>query len=74
MKLSQLKKNKKAVITNISCEKELKQRFNSFGIIKGTPIMIEETSLDCNTIAILVENTSIAIRVEEANNIEVKEI
>lgn len=72
MKLSELKKDIKATITSISCEKELKQRFNSFGLIKGTSLEIEEISFARNTIAILVEGTSIALRVEEAQNIEVE--
>jgi len=72
MKLSELKKDIKAIITNVSCERELKQRFNSFGLIKGSIIEIEEISLARNTIALVVDNTSIALRLEEAKSIEVE--
>ena len=72
MKLSNLNKNQKAVIKNINCETELKQRFYSFGMIKGAGIEVENISLARNTIEVNVENTSIALRVEEAEAIEVE--
>jgi ferrous iron transport protein A len=74
MKLSDLKINESSVITKISCTNDLKQRFYSFGIVKGATIMVEEISLARNTIEINVEDTSIGIRVEEANTIEVRNI
>jgi ferrous iron transport protein A len=72
MKLSDLKVEQKAIIKKISCSDELKQRFYSFGIIKGATVEIEAISLKKNTIEILVEDTSIGIRVEEAKTIEVE--
>lgn len=72
MKLSDLNKKQKAVIKNINCSSELKQRFYSFGITKGAEIEVENMSLARNTIEVNVENTSIALRVEEANSIEVE--
>ena len=74
MKLSDLQINQSSIVTKISCEEELKQRFYSFGITKGATIMVEAISLSKNTMEINVEDTSIAIRVEEANSIEVKDI
>jgi len=71
-KLSQLKVNQTAVITKIICNDELKQRFYSFGIIKGANITIEEVSLTKNTIALVVDDTSVALRLKEAKNIEVE--
>lgn len=72
MKLSQLNKKQKAVIKKINCTNELKQRFYSFGIAKGAEIEVEHTSMARNTIEVNVENTSIALRVEEAKGIEVE--
>lgn len=72
MKLSELKIGKEAIIKNIKCSDDLKQRFYSFGIIKGATIEVETFSLARNTIEINVEDTSIGIRVEEADTIEVE--
>jgi len=72
MNLSNLEQNTEAIITKIECANELKQRFYSFGIIKGATIKVETISLAKNTIEIIVEDTSIGIRVEEAKVIEVE--
>jgi len=72
MKLSDLPKNTNATILKVDCSDELKQRFYSFGIIKGATVFIEAISLAKNTIEINVEDTSIGIRVEEAKTIEVE--
>ena len=72
MNLSDLSQNQSAIIKNIKCSDELKQRFYSFGIIKGTHITVEAISLAKNTMEINVEDTSIGIRVEEASQIEVE--
>ena len=74
MQLSQLPINTEAVIKKVSCNDDLRQRFYSFGIIKGATIKIQTISLAKNTIEIIVEDTSIGIRVEEAKTIEVEKI
>lgn len=74
MKLSDLPKNRNAIITKIECSGDLKQRFYSFGIIKGSTVFVEAISLAKNTMEINIEDTSIGIRVEEANTIEVEVI
>jgi ferrous iron transport protein A len=74
MKLSQLEIGQNAIIQKVECNNDLKQRFYSFGIIKGATIEVEAISLAKNTIEILVEDTSIGIRVEEAKSIEVERI
>lgn len=71
-KLSDLKISQKATILKLNCKNELKQRFYSFGIIKGASIVIEEISLAKNTIALVVDDTSIAIRLDEAKDIDVE--
>jgi ferrous iron transport protein A len=72
MKLSELKKGVGARVTNISSNGELKQRFNSFGLIKGANIIVDEISLTHNTIAVIVDSTSVALRLKEAESIEVE--
>lgn len=72
MKLSELERNQKAVIKKISCNDELKQRFFSFGIIQGAKVSISEISLTKSTMAFEINNTEIAVRVEEAHKIEVE--
>ena len=74
MKLADLELNQKAIIKKIECKNELKQRFYSFGIIKGAEIFVEAISLARNTIEINIEDTSVGIRVEEAKTIEVEVI
>jgi ferrous iron transport protein A len=72
MTLDQLKENTEAQITKINSNNELKQRFYSFGIIKGSVISISKISLAKNTLEVIVEDTSIGMRIEEAKQIEVK--
>ncbi len=74
MQLSKLPLQKEAIITKVACSNDLKQRFYSFGIIKGATIFVEAISLAKNTMEINVEDTSIGIRVEEAKTIEVEMI
>ncbi len=71
MLLSNLEKNTSAIIKSIDCSEDLKQRFYSFGLIKGTAILIEEISPTKNTIVLLVDDTSVAIRLDEAKQIKV---
>jgi ferrous iron transport protein A len=72
MKLSELKKGVEARVANIFSNGELKQRFNSFGLIKGANIIVDEISLTHNTIAVIVDSTSVALRLKEAESIEVE--
>jgi len=72
--LSDLQLNQKAIVLKVNCKDELKQRFYSFGLIKGASVLVEKISLAKNTIALLVDDTSIALRLEEAKQIEVEKI
>lgn len=72
MLLSDLNIKQKATILQLNCSDELKQRFYSFGIIKGTTVIIERISLAKNTIALIVDDTNVAIRFDEAQNIKIK--
>jgi ferrous iron transport protein A len=72
MNLSNLNKNQKAKVKNITCNEELKQRFYSFGVFKNSIIEVENISFAKNTIEINVDDTSLALRMEEAKSIEVE--
>jgi Fe2+ transport system protein FeoA len=74
MLLSNLDKNINAKIIKIDCKDELKQRFYSFGLIQGTQVSIEKISPTKGAIVLLVDDTSVAIRLDEAKYIKVEVI
>jgi len=74
MKLSELHKGDKAIILKIETDESLKGRLTSFGIARGTELSIEECSIRKKTIEILVDDTLIGLRAEEAAKIEVEKI
>jgi len=74
MTLDELNENCESKILNISCNNELKQRFYSFGIIKGSFIKVSKVSLAKNTIEVIVEDTSIGMRINEAKQITIEKI
>jgi Fe2+ transport system protein FeoA len=70
MLLSNLEINQEAQIKQINCGDELKQRFYSFVLIKGATISVDEISLARNTMAVNIDSTEIALRIEEEKHIE----
>ena len=74
MQLSKLSKNDETIITKFNCNDELKNRFYSFGLVEGVSIKVGEVSIAKKTIEIISDNTSIAIRIDEAKQIEVKKV
>jgi len=71
MKLSELKVGEVGVIKKINAKEPLKSRLLSFGITRNQKIKILEHTLAKNTFEIEVNNTKIALREEEAEQIEV---
>ncbi len=71
MTLDQLNINESAIITAINCDEILKNRLYSFGIIKGVKIEIVELTLTKSTIEIKINQSKIALRLNEASKIEV---
>jgi len=59
-----------AVIKAVNCDSELKNRFYSFGIVKGSKLSVEEITLARSTMEIKIKNTKVAIRLKEASKIE----
>lgn len=72
MTLDKLEIGEKAIIKSINCEKALKNRFYSFGIVKNSPVSIEELTLTKSTIEIKINTTKVALRLKEAATIEVE--
>jgi Fe2+ transport system protein FeoA len=74
MKLSELHKGDSAIIMKIETSEELKGRLFSFGLARGSEFSIEACSLGKQTIEIMVDETLIGLRAEEASKIEVEKI
>ena len=74
MTLDKINENEECKIVKIECNNELKQRFYSFGIIKGATLKVIKIGLAKNTLEILVDDTSIGMRIEEAKQITVEKI
>lgn len=71
MKLSELKVGEVGIIKKINAKEPLKSRLLSFGITRNQKIKILEHTLAKNTFEIEVNNTKIALREEEAEQIEI---
>ncbi|PAF48895.1 hypothetical protein BKH41_04510 [Helicobacter sp. 12S02232-10] len=75
MTLDQCEKGKSYKIKNINfCDNALKNRFISFGITKNTIITLLHCSTKKSTLAILINQSQIALRDHEAKFIEVEQI
>ncbi len=74
MNAAQLKKGNRALIVKINADKVLKDRLNSFGIMREEELIIKGCSLAKQTIEIEVGSTLIALRKDEAEKIEVAKI
>ena len=74
MTLDQVKIGQKFLIKDITANEELKKRFYSFGIIKGANVKLEAMSLKKNILEINVEDTLIALRIDEAKTIKIKNL
>jgi ferrous iron transport protein A len=72
MTLDKLNIGDKAAIKAVNCDKELKNRFYSFGMVKNSIITVEEITLARNTMEIRIKNTKVAIRFSEAAKIEIE--
>lgn len=71
MTLNSLEKGQSAIITAINANKELRSRFNSFGIVKGASVRTERYSLAKQTMEIRINKTRMALRLTEAENVEI---
>jgi len=74
MNLTELTKGNKAQIIKIHADKALKDRLNSFGVMRGEELLVKGCSLGKQTIEIEVGATLIALRKDEAQKIEVEQL
>jgi ferrous iron transport protein A len=74
MNLIDLQKGNRAIIVRINADKVLKDRFNSFGMMRGEELTVKGCSLAKQTMEIEVGSTLIALRADEAKLIEVEPI
>ena len=74
MKLSELHKGDSATIVKINTNEDLKSRLLSFGVARGSQLSVEACSLGKQTIEIMVDDTLIGLRVDEAKNIDVEKL
>jgi len=73
MKLSDLKLHTKAIIKSIKNDELLKSRLHSFGVFEDSEISVQNIFISKQTIQIQNEDdTMIALRLSEANNIFVE--
>ena len=72
MNLIDLQKGNRATIVKIHADKALRDRFNSFGVMRGEELTVKGCSLAKQTMEIEVGSTLIAVRADEAKLIEIK--
>ena len=71
MKLSELSMGDRAIIQKISTDESLKSRLFSFGVGRGSELSVEACSIGKQTMAIVVDDTLIGLRTDEAREIVV---
>jgi ferrous iron transport protein A len=69
--LADINNGETVLITKIQAEKDLRQRLHSFGVRKNVSAKVINHSIAKSTIEIEVVTTKIALRLEEAKQIEV---
>jgi len=74
MKLTELNRGEKAVIIKIGKLGELKKRLTDMGITSGEVIKLERNAPLGDPQQFLIKGTGIAIRKEDADHIEIKDI
>ena len=74
MRLNELSMGDEAIIKKIRAKEPLKSKLLSMGITRGEKIKVLKHTLAKNTFDIEVANTNVALREEEAQQIEVEKI
>lgn len=75
MTLADIEQNKTYLIDKINTsDGVLRERFVTLGICDGARVRLLERSIDRATIAIIVDNTRIALRMSEAREISIREL
>ncbi len=74
MKLTELNRGEKAVIVKIGKLGELKKRLTDMGITSGEVIKLERDAPLGDPQQFIIKGTGIAIRKEDADHIEIKDV
>jgi len=74
MNLIELSKGDRGEIIKINADKALRDRFSSFGLMRGEELLVKGCSLAKQTMEIEVGSTLIALRSDEADKIEVEKL
>ena len=72
--LAELNANERAIVIKVKADGELKQRLASLGLRKNADITVKTYSLNKSTIEVEIGTGMIALRHEEAKEIEVKRV
>lgn len=72
--LAELNANEKAIVIKVNAGGELKQRLASLGLRKNAEIKVKTHSLNKSTIEVEIGTGMIALRQNEAREIEVKRV
>ncbi|MCD6212043.1 MAG: ferrous iron transport protein A [Sulfurovum sp.] len=74
MNLVELSKGDRGEIIKINADKALRDRFSSFGVMRGEEFLVKGCSLAKQTMEIEVGSTLIGLRADEADKIEVEKL
>jgi Fe2+ transport system protein FeoA len=74
MRLDQLGRGEEGVVKKVYAQTPLKERLLSFGFTKGARVKVVEHTLARNTFDILINGVNVALRQEEAHQIEVEPV
>ena len=74
MNLIELTKGDRGEIIKINADKTLRDRFSSFGVMRGEELLVKGCSLAKQTMEIEVGSTLIALRADEAEKIEIERL
>lgn len=69
--LDNLQKEQEAKVAEIHATKELKKRLLSFGVSKGALLKVKAFSPTRNSMTISINKTTMALRLDEAAQVEV---
>ena len=73
MNLTEVKFGKKYTIKKVTANEPLKSRLFSFGFTKGNDVTVLEYTLTKQTYDVIIEDSQVALRAEEAENITVED-
>ncbi|ASM38794.1 MAG: ferrous iron transport protein A [Campylobacter sputorum] len=74
MMLNALEDGESAIIESFDAQDDLKRRFFSFGINKGTTIKKIKSTLMGSTIVVELNRSCVILRSDEANKIRIRKI